>query len=336
MYKDDQREDASGGRAMSAVLGIDIAKGTYQLSLRRGDGKRRHKRVPNTPAGHATVLAWLEAQGSGVVHACLEATGTYGEAVALVLTEAGHRVSVVHPAAVKAFAQSQLRRTKTDRVDADVLVDFCLAHQPPAWTPWPEDVRVLQGLVRRRDAVQDMLTQERNRQQAGGVVAPVAASLARHIAALETELADLDTLIRTHVDTHPSLRAQRELLVTIPGIGEATVARLLAECRAITSFASARAYAAFAGLVPREHLSGTLRGRARLSKLGSARLRFALYFPALSAMRHNPPLRAFSQRLREAGKPKMVIVAAVMRKLLHIVYGVLKHQRTFDPTVASA
>jgi len=242
-------------------------------------------------------------------------------------------VSIVNPAAVKAFAQSQLRRTKTDRVDARVLADFCAAHQPPAWTPWPREVRELQGLVRRREAVLDMLTQERNRAAAGELVPAVATSLTRHIALLERDLADLDRQIDRHVDDHPSLRTQRDLLVTIPGIGSTTAARLLAECRAIRDFDSARAYAAFAGLVPREAQSGTLRGRARLAKTGSARLRHALYFPALAAMRFNPVLAAFSARLRNAGKPKMVVVAAVMRKLLHVAYGVLKHQQPFNPAL---
>lgn len=316
------------------TLGIDIAKGKYVVSLRRADQKRRDKSFPNTADGHTALVAWLTRQASGVVHACLEATGTYGEAVATALVDAGHRVSVVNPAAVKAFAQSQLRRTKTDAVDAGVLADFCAAHQPPAWTPWPREVRELQGLIRRREALLDMLTQEKNRLAAGGLVPAVEASLTHHIAVLEAALADLDDAIRQHVETHPGLRQQRDLLVTIPGIGATTAARLLAECRAITDFESARAYAAFAGLVPREVQSGTLRGRARLSKLGSARLRLALYFPALTAMRHNPPLAAFATRLRATGKHKMVVVAAVMRKLLHIAYGVLKHQRAFDPSLA--
>lgn len=315
------------------TLGIDIAKATYVVSLRRDDGKRRQKRCPNTAAGHAALLTWLEKHSPGPVHACLEATGTYGDAVATALTEAGHVVSIVNPAAVKAFAQSQLRRTKTDGVDADVLTDFCAAHRPPPWTPWPREVRELQGLVRRREALIDMLTQERNRAVAGDLVAPVIASLARHIVMLEGELADLDHQIDDHVDQYPSLRQQRALLITIPGIGASTAARLLAECRSITDFKNARAYAAFAGLVPRDQQSGTWRGRARLAKTGSARLRLALYFPAITAMRYNPPLKAFTARLRAAGKPTMVVVAAVMRKLLHVAYGVLKHQRPFDPAL---
>jgi transposase len=243
---------------------------------------------------------------------------------------------VINPAAAHAFAQSQLRRSKSDPVDAEVLADFCAAHHPAAWTPWPPEVRALQGLIRRREALVEMLTQERNRQAAGALGPIVAASLARHITMLEDELVALDAQIDQHVDQHPSLRDQRALLVTIPGIGASTAARLLAECRAIRAFTSARAYAAFAGLVPREHQSGQQRGRARLSKLGSARLRHALYFPALVAIRHNPPLAAFAARLRASGKHKMVIVAAVMRKLLHLVYGVLKHQQPFNPKIVGA
>jgi len=333
MHKEDGRE-AAVEETMMATLGIDVAKAQYQVSLRRADGTRRQKRLPNTAAGHAQLIGWLQRHTTEPVHACLEATGTYGEAVATALVEAGHVVSVINPAAAKAFAQSQLRRTKTDGVDADVLADFCAAHRPAAWTPWPAEVRELQGLIRRREALLDMLTQEKNRQAAGGLVPAVAASLVRHITMLETELADLDDQISRHVTTHPRLREQRDLLVTIPGIGATTAARLLAECRAITDFATARAYAAFAGLVPRERQSGPRRGRARLSKLGSSRLRLALYFPAVTAIRHNPRLAAFAARLAAAGKPKMVVVAAVMRKLLHIAFGVLKHRRAFDPTVA--
>lgn len=318
------------------TVGIDIAKAAFDVSLHRLDGRRRQKHVRNTPAGQAEFLRWVSRHADGPVHACLEATGTYGEAVALGLVEAGHTVSVVNPAAVRAFAASQLRRSKTDTIDAEVLADFCAALHPAPWTPWPPEVRALRDLVRRREAVQEMLIQERNRWQAGGLSAAVTTSIQRTIAHLEAELADLDRQIRDHVDQHPTLRQQRDLLVTIPGLGVATVARLLAECRSLTDFASARALAAFAGLVPRHRQSGTWRPRATLSKLGSAHLRHALYFPALTAMRCNPVLRAFAARLKAAGKRPMVIVAAVMRKLLHLAYGVLKHQQPFDPTRASA
>jgi transposase len=120
-------------RSELSTVWIDVAKRTLQVSLLRLDGKRRHKAFANDAAGHHALLGWLDAQGAGHGHSCLEATGTYGEAVATALVDAGHVVSVVNPAAVKAFAASQLRRTKTDRVDADVLVDFCSALRPAPW-----------------------------------------------------------------------------------------------------------------------------------------------------------------------------------------------------------
>ena len=128
-------------------------------------------------------------------------------------------------------------------------------------------------------------------------------------------------LIRDHLDQHPGLRAQRDLLITIPGIGETTAAVLIAELFDKRD-TSARQAAAFAGLVPRLVESGTLRGRARLSKIGPGRLRKALYFPAVAALRWNPTIRAVRVRLAAAGKPPMVIIGAAMRKLIHIAYGV--------------
>ena len=141
--------------------------------------------------------------------------------------------------------------------------------------------------------------------------------------------------IRDHFTQHPGLRAQRDLLTSIPGIGETTAAVLIAELFD-KPYASARQAAAFAGVVPRVAESGTLRARGRLVKLGPGRLRKALYFPALAALRFNPTLRALRERMRHAGKPPMVIVGAAMRKLIHLAFGVLKSGRTYNPTYARA
>jgi transposase len=315
-------------------LGIDIAKATFEAALQRADDKFRQTRGPTTATGHAQLIAWLQRHADGPVHACLEATGTYGEALATALVVAGHTVSLVNPAAVHAFAASQLRRAKTDRVDAQVLAHFAAAHRPPAWTPPPPELRELQELVRRIDALEQMLVQDRNRLASGGASATVRASITATIAHFEAAIDDLLTQVRAHFDQHPPLRAQRDLLTTIPGIGEKTAARVLAASRDPAQFRSARQYAAFSGLVPRPVESGTLRGKARLARIGSARLRHALYFPALTALRYNPVLQALQQRLTQKHKPKMVIVAAAMRKLLHLIYGVLTSKRPFDPTIA--
>ena len=315
---------------MDVVLGIDIAKAKFDVALRWADGRVRRKRCANSPAGFAELTAWLRRQGVARVHAALEATGTYGVALAEYLYDSGHVVSVLNPSIIHAFAASQLARAKTDRLDAVLIAHFCATQQPAAWTPLPREIRELQGLVRRLDALHDMRTQETNRLAAGEVVAAVQVSIETVIRTLSTEIAAVQRQIRDHFTNHPGLRAQRDLLTSIPGIGETTAAVLIAELFD-KRYSSARQAAAFAGLVPRVSQSGTLRGRGRLVKIGPGRLRKAMYFPALSALRANPTLRAFGARLSAAGKPKMVIVGAVMRKLIHLAFGVLKSGRRYDP-----
>ena len=333
MHKADRTRRHRKERRVEAVLGIDIAKTKFQCALLGTDGKIRHKSCGNTPAGFAELAAWLQRQRVGRVHACLEATGTYGEALATWLHEAGHVVSVVNPAIIHAYARTQLTRAKTDRLDADLIAHFTATQRPPAWTPPAPEIRQLQALVRRLDALHGMRTQEANRLAAGVVVADVRASIDTVMASLDAQIAHVQQLIREHLDRHPGLRAQRDLLTTIPGIGETTAAVLIAELFD-KPYTSARQAAAFAGLVPRICESGTLRGRPRLSKIGPGRLRKALYFPAVAALRWNPTIRAVRERLHAAGKPPMVIIGAAMRKLIHLAYGVLKSGKAYAPTCA--
>jgi transposase len=319
------------------VLGIDISKLKFNVCLLNPQGKLRHRLFPNTPAGFAQLTQWLAKQGVRHLNACLEATGTYSEPLALVLHEAGHRVSVINPAAVKAFAQSRLSRTKTDRVDAELIARFCQAQEPPAWTPPAKEVRELQALVRRLDSLVEMRVAEENRLTSGITVEAVRRSVEEHVAYLNEQIKRTEALIRDHLDNHPRLKRQSELLDSIPGIGEATAAALLAELTDPTQYRRARQVAAYAGLVPRERQSGSsLRGRARLSKVGNARLRKALYFPAVTAIRCSPFFRAWAEGLRGRGKCKMTVICAVMRKLLHLAYGVLKTGKPFDPEWAKS
>jgi len=319
---------------VTGVLGIDIAKAKFDVTLLAG-GRRRRKAFTNTAAGWGELQAWLARQGVERVHATLEATGAYGEGLATWLHDQGHRVSVLNPAIIAAYAKARLVRAKTDRADADLIAAYTEAHQPPAWAPPPREIRELQALVRRLDALIGMQTQEQNRRQAGEVTAAVAASITTVLASLAAEIASVRAQIRDHIDRHPHLRAQRDLLRSIPGIGEATAAQLLGELFH-RSFTSARAAAAFAGVVPRLRESGTMRGRAVLSKMGPGRLRKALYFPALTALRCNPAIRAMAARLRAVGKPNMVIVGAAMRKLIHVAFGVLKSGEAFNSQLIRA
>ncbi len=315
-----------------STLGIDIAKLKFNVCLINPSDRLKHKVFSNTPTGCVQLREWLSKQDVHEVHACLEATGTYGEALARSLHQAGHTVSVVNPAAIKAFAASRLSRTKTDRVDAELIARFCLAQAPPAWTPMPAEVRELQALVRRLESLVEVRVAEQNRLEAGITVAAIKVSVEELINHLSAQIKQTESLIRTHIKDHPRLKEQSALLDSIPGIAQTTAATLLAEITDITKYSSARQVAAYAGLVPRERMSrSSVRGRTRLSKIGNARVRRALYFPAITALRCSPFFKEWATGLRERGKCKMSVIGAAMRKLIHLVYGVLKTGQPFDP-----
>jgi transposase len=316
-------------------LGIDVSKNTLDAALIQSDeqsSKPRHKVFANTPQGHQQMLIWVSELSEVTVHVCLEATGTWADAIALALHQAGHQVSLVNPALIRAFAQSKLLRTKTDKADAQTIARFCQMHRPPLWAPPAPEIRALKALVRRLETLIEMHTMEENRIGSGLTCPEVQADLEEHLAELQARIEKTRRQIKEHIDNHPDLKEQVQLLESIPGIGATTSALLLAELGDLSQFTSARQVAAFAGLVPRIRESGSsVRGRSRLSKVGSSRLRKSLYFPALTALRHNPVIKAFGLRLSAQGKSKMLIVGAAMRKLLHLAYGVLKSQRPFDP-----
>lgn len=319
------------------VLGIDISKLKFNVCLINLEGKLRHKLFSNTAAGFEQLLEWLSKQRVERVHVCLEATGTYGEALSLFLHQAGHTVSIINPAAVKAFAQSRLSRTKTDRVDAELIARFCLSQAPPTWAPPPTEVRELKALVRRLESLLEMRVMEENRLSSGITVDAVRQSVEEHLSYLSQEIKRTQELIRTHINNQPGLKQQSQLLDSIPGIAQTTAALLLSEMTDIKQYRSARQVAAYAGLVPCERQSGSsVRGRTRLSKIGNARLRRALYFPAITALRCSPFFQAWAEGLLKRGKSKMSVICAVMRKLVHLAYGVLKSGKEFDPQWAKA
>lgn len=311
------------------TLGVDISKKKFDVALLRG-GKLKHKSFRNDKTGFDALLAWLRGHDALDAHACMEATGIYGEPAAEFLYEAGIHVSLVNPARIKGFAQSELVRTKTDKADAGLIARFCAAMRPEAWAPQPKHVRELRNLVRRLESLVDMRQQERNRLEAASGV--IAEQLDEHIAYLEKTIKETKRLINSHIDNHPDMRDNRRLLETIPGIGEATIHVILSEFADITRFKNAKALAAYLGVAPRIRESGSsLRGRGMMSKMGRSALRKSFFMPALVALRHNPLLIEMQQRLLANGKSKMAVVGAAMRKLVHIVYGVLKHRVPFNP-----
>jgi transposase len=318
---------------MASFLGIDLSKETFHASLLSDPGEAK-KVFPNTTKGFGQLTSWLRNRGAVDVHVCMEATGAYWEALALHLHRLGQRVSVVNPARIKAFAQSELLRTKTDAVDAALIARFCKSQSPESWVPPPPEIRILQALTRHFEHLKTTRAQQSVYAQSSDT-AVIAASIREVIATLDEQIARVEREIRQHFDDHPDLRRKRDLLTSIPGIGETTAGTLLAEIPNIDHFESAKAVAAYAGLSPRDRRSGTsIHGRPRLCKTGNSRLRKALYMPAIVAQRFNPTLRIFAERLLTAGKHKQLVVGAVMRKLLVLAYGILRSGVAFDANYA--
>lgn len=315
-----------------AILGIDISKANFHAFLIDGDREAK-KSFANGAAGFRQLESWLKNRGAGEIWACMEATGSYWEALALHLHEAGHRVSVVNPSRTKAYARSEMLRAKTDPVDAAMIARFALAHKPAAWQPPPAETRMLQGLVRQLDHLKATKAEETVRLQTPQLPGLVQTSIEEVITTLDSQIREIEKALDDHIDRHPDLKRQRELLVSIDGIGDTTAALIIGEIPTIGLFESSRAVSAYAGLSPRTLQSGSsVWGRGALCKTGNSRLRKAMYFPALTAMRCNPLIKPFVERLSQRGKPRMVIVGAVMRKLLVLAYGVLKSGRHFDPS----
>lgn len=319
---------------MTAVLGIDIAKASFDATLLDGQGGQRRKHLSNNEAGFKQLHAWLQRHTEGPVHVCMESTSIYWEALAEYLHEAGYEVSVVNPMRIKGYAMSQMRRSKTDPLDGDVIAAFCQTQQPKQWTPPTAEQRKLRALVRHLEALKKSRTQQQNR-LATCRDEEVKASLATLLAAINQEIERVEARIRSFFDDHPDLREKKQLLESISGIGETTATRLLGEMYDLADYNSARAAAADAGVTTSHYRSGTtVRRRPKMSRMGKAAVRGALHYPAITAIRYNPLVRQLAQRLEAKGKHKRVIHVAAMRKLLHIAYGVLKNGKPFDPAYA--
>lgn len=316
-------------------LGIDISKKDFHVFLLKEERGSKPKKFTNSTEGFESLNKWLKKLGVEELHACMEATSIYGDALAEFLYEAGYQVSVVNPARIKGFAKSELLRTKTDSVDAALIARFCAAIKPSFWKPTPFEVKELPALLRRLESLTQMYQQEENRLE---TATETIAKLTRaHLEYIQEQQAEIKKMMSDHFDQYPHLKQQRELLTSIPGIGEQTAAVLLAEVGRIEDYKNARQLAAYAGLTPCERSSGTsVHGKTRLSCTGNVRLRKALYMPAVVAMRCNPLPKAMSERLLGRGKVKMQVIGALMRKLVHLAFGILKSQKPFDPNYLTA
>lgn len=313
-------------------LGIDVAKAKLDCALRLTNGKYKNKVVENSPQGFKSLGEWLTKQQATLLHVCMEATGVYWEAAAEYLVDRGMIVSVVNPAQVKAFGKSRLVRSKTDKIDAQLIALFCAEHHPKAWQAPAPGERALRAMVLRLESLQIMRTQESNRLEVARDA--VKSGIASHIAWLDQEIKTLAKTIREHISNDPDLKDKQGLLDSIPGVGERTIATFLAFYAEPAHFGNARRAAAFAGVEPRHHESGSsVKLAPRMSKIGHSFLRKALYMPAMVILYKTAWGKRFRERLAAAGKPPKLIIGAMMRKLIHVAFGVLKSGKKFNPAL---
>ncbi|NCC32785.1 MAG: IS110 family transposase [Chloroflexia bacterium] len=322
--------------SVQLYVGVDIAAKTFTATWATDPAAAPAARTfPQTDAGFTQFQQALAATGiaPAATRIALEATGSYWVALAVAMHQTGYVVSVLNPGQVALFARSLPRRSKTDALDAHVLIRFAAERQPAPWTP-PEQVyhELRQRLVV-RDGLLQMRQQARNQRHA---VAQWPVQIASALAALDTVMAELDAQLASlerellQVLQDGAWASSATILLATPGLGLVTTAWLLVSTVNFTTVTSPEQLTAYAGLAPLERQSGTsIRGRPAIGHGGNSRLRTALYMATLSAARVNPTIRTFYDRLREAGKPTKVARCAAARKLLHLAWALVTKQQPY-------
>lgn len=320
-----------------SFLGIDVSKAKVDCCVfpEGISGKKKSKIFANAESGFSSLLAWLvkldiDFQQTTVV---LEATSVYHESLAYRLHDTGLKVCIVNPARVRRFAEGLSILNKTDKMDSEVLARFAALAEPEAWQPPSPKIRLIKALMARREVLVADLQRELNRQEkAMSTLTPdqVLRSIESSIRFIQAEIAKLDREIKDHVDDDPSLKGDLNLLTSIPAVGERTGLLMLGLLHS-HEFREASQVAAYVGLVPVQRQSGSsVRGKSHISKAGSAKVRAGLYMAAVVAVRYNPHIKAMYERLLLNGKSKMSAICAAMRKLVHLCFGVLKHQMPYQ------
>lgn len=288
--------------------------------------------------GIKALYSWaIKQAGDSKAHLCMEATGVYSQDVAIRLLELpGIEVSIINPACIKAYANVQFRRSKTDMIDAEVIRCYAESQRPSSWQPAPKVQRQLYELVAQADSIQASLRQWRNRRHAHGYIhdlpKEVKTSQLAIERSLEKQLQRLEQAIDQLCASDPELARDIMILESIPGIARKSAVKVLAYGREWLTKRTAKALTAHAGLAPHHYQSGTsIKGRSRLDKRGNKKLRYALYMPALVGVVHNPIIKSCYKRLCNNGKQKKLALVACMRKLLLIIRCMLINKKMFNP-----
>jgi transposase len=313
--------------------GIDVSAQELVVALRTSDHDLPQECFPNTSAGHRRLLTWLRSQALAV-RVTLEATGVYSLDLALFLSSAsGVELAVVNPKLMRRFAESLDQRSKDDPLDARVLMEYTARMPFRRWQPPSPILLAVRDITRHMLATTEVRTATRNRLHAASSTSSTPAcvrhELQRSLRHIEASLVRLRRHARTLLLQDPKLQSQFQLLLTVPGIAELSALQLLAEVGMLGD-RNVRQWVKHAGLDVRHYSSGSsVRRLPHISKCGNRYLRRALFMPALVASRFDPTLRACYQQLLSRGKRKRQALAALMRKLLHAIFGMFRHQQPY-------
>lgn len=314
--------------------GADISADWIDVACQVDDATLE-RRFANEPNGHQELIAWLRepAKSARVV---VEASGVYSTDLCLALHAASRiEVMVLNPRAARDYRRSQMYRSKTDRIDAAVLSDYARRMPFTPWKPPKGDVRELRQVARRIQALTVDRTREKERlhaaQSTQTTSAVVTNDIEVNIRHLKRRIKELTRQAMKIIHRSAMLQRAYQHVTSVRGIATKSAVQLLGELMVLPTGMSVRQWVAYAGLDVKHHRSGrSVERRARISKEGNMRIRRALFMPAQVAIQHEPNVRAFYEKLvHQRGKPKMVAVVAVMRKLLHAIYGMLKHGQDF-------
>jgi transposase len=316
-------------------VGVDVSKENLDIAARTEHDEQRLGQFANTPTGHRQLIAWLT-KGGRRARVVLESTGVYSLDLAVALQAARNiEVMVVNPRAARKFAEACLQRSSTDTTMAVALREYAARMEFVPWTAPSAAVRALRAITRRMAALTEEKTRELNRQHAAAASTETPAVIRNDVAVnvrhLERRIAELERHAVALVTADAELQPVYQRVLSVCGIAETTALQLLGELLVLPADMSARQWVAHSGLDVRHVDSGTSVHKVpRISKQGNAHLRRVLYMPALVAIRHQPHVRAFYEQLLAAGKKPMQAVVAVMRKLLHALWGMLKTNTDFD------
>jgi len=314
-------------------IGLDIAKLTFVVGIKQQD-TYHVKEFDNQESGFAEMTKWIDDFDIRQAHYCMESTGKYGFALAAYLYKNKQTISVVNPFKIKHFGKSLMLRNKTDQVDAKLIAQFCEVHKPSAWTPKSQDIERLSSLTKRLLQLEKMLRQDKKRLELE-TQNEVIESINKLGEELQKQIDSIENLIAQTIANNDELVKNASLLKSINGVGNKTIYCVLSKLGHPKQFQSAKQFAAYIGINPEHKQSGTSLNKSSISKMGDRNLRKILYMPTLSAIQCNPLIKEFYQRLVANGKPKKLAVCAAMRKLLFIIFGVLKHETKFDINFAN-